>query len=43
MGRYVATFDRKFLGGPLRKRQLAREVPKSLAALNTALSDTSIP
>ena len=30
---YLETFDRKFLGGPLRKRQLAREVPRSLTAL----------
>lgn len=40
---YLERFDRKFLAGPLRKRQLAREVPKSLAALSTALSNTSIP
>ena len=41
--RYLETFDRKFLGGPLRKRQSAQEVPKSLAALSKALSNTSIP
>ena len=40
---YLKTLDRKFLGGPLRKRHLAREVPKSLAALSNALSNTSIP
>ena len=30
---YLKTADRKFFGGPLRKRQLAREVPNSLAAM----------
>ena len=30
---YLKTVDRKFFGGPLRKRQLAREVPNSLAAM----------
>ena len=40
---YLERLDRKFLAGPLRKRQLSREVPKSLAALSTALSSTSIP
>jgi uncharacterized protein YndB with AHSA1/START domain len=33
---YLKTFDRRVLGGPLRKRQLAREVPQSL----TAMADT---
>ena len=33
---YLKTLDRKFLAGPLRKRQLAREVPVSLAALASA-------
>ncbi len=40
---YLEAFDRKFFGGPLRKRQSAQEVPKSLAALSKALSNTSIP
>ena len=35
---YLKTADRKFFGGPLRKRQLAREVPNSLAALASALT-----
>ena len=39
---FLETFDRRFLGGPLRKRQLAREVPNSLAALGDALSRTSL-
>ena len=30
---YLKTLDRRFLAGPLRKRQLAREVPASLATL----------
>jgi uncharacterized protein YndB with AHSA1/START domain len=30
---YLKTADRRFLAGPLRKRQLAREVPNSLAAM----------
>jgi len=33
----LRTVDRKFFGGPMRKRQLAREVPRSLAALDSAL------
>ena len=33
---YLKTRDRRFLAGPLRKRQLAREVPASLAALASA-------
>jgi uncharacterized protein YndB with AHSA1/START domain len=34
---YLATPDRRFLAGPLRKRGLAREVPQSLANLTTAI------
>jgi uncharacterized protein YndB with AHSA1/START domain len=34
---YLKTLDRKFLAGPIRKRQLAREVPRSLSALASAL------
>lgn len=34
---YLKTADRRLLGGPLRKRQLAREVPTSLAALAACL------
>jgi hypothetical protein len=35
---HLKTLDRKLLAGPMRKRQLAREVPASLAALTTALA-----
>jgi hypothetical protein len=34
---YLKTADRKFFAGPIRKRQLAREVPRSLAAMASAL------
>ena len=34
---YLKTVDRRFFGGPLRKRQLAREVPNSLTAMAGAL------
>jgi uncharacterized protein YndB with AHSA1/START domain len=34
----METVDRKLLAGPIRKRQLAREVPHSLAALANALT-----
>ena len=34
---YLKTFDRRVLGGPVRKRQLAREVPMSLAAIGSAV------
>jgi uncharacterized protein YndB with AHSA1/START domain len=34
---YLKTLDRRFLAGPIRKRQLAREVPRSLSALASAL------
>jgi len=37
---YLKTVDRKFFGGPLRKRQLAREVPNSLAAMAEAVTAT---
>jgi uncharacterized protein YndB with AHSA1/START domain len=37
---YLKTFDRRVLGGPLRKRQLAREVPKSLTAMASAVMAT---
>jgi uncharacterized protein YndB with AHSA1/START domain len=30
---HLETLDRRFLAGPMRKRQLAREVPRSLEAL----------
>jgi uncharacterized protein YndB with AHSA1/START domain len=30
---YLKTADRRYFGGPIRKRQLAREVPKSLIAM----------
>lgn len=35
---YLKTADRRFLAGPIRKRQLAREVPRSLTALASALT-----
>jgi len=35
---YLKTADRRYFGGPLRKRQLAREVPNSLAALASAVT-----
>jgi hypothetical protein len=39
---HLKTLDRRFFAGPIRKRQLAREVPRSLAALASAISrDTS--
>jgi uncharacterized protein YndB with AHSA1/START domain len=34
---YLKTLDRRVLAGPMRKRQLAREVPRSLAALASAV------
>jgi uncharacterized protein YndB with AHSA1/START domain len=38
---YLKTLDRRILAGPLRKRQLEREVPKSLAALSNSLTAVS--
>ena len=35
---YLKTVDRRFFGGPIRKRQLAREVPRSLAAMASAVT-----
>jgi len=35
----LETFDRRHFGGPMRKRQLAREVPNSLAALATVAAE----
>ena len=37
---YLKTVDRKFFGGPIRKRQLAREVPNSLAAMAALMMTT---
>jgi uncharacterized protein YndB with AHSA1/START domain len=37
---YLKTLDRRILAGPLRKRQLAREVPTSLTAIATAANAT---
>ena len=34
---YLETFDRRVLAGPLRKRQLAREVPNSITAMANAV------
>ncbi|HET7014492.1 MAG TPA: SRPBCC family protein [Streptosporangiaceae bacterium] len=36
---YLKTFDRRVLGGPVRKRQLSREVPSSLAAIGRAVQE----
>jgi uncharacterized protein YndB with AHSA1/START domain len=35
---YLKTADRRYLGGPMRKRQLAREVPNSLTAMAGAVA-----
>jgi uncharacterized protein YndB with AHSA1/START domain len=35
---YLKTADRRYFGGPMRKRQLAREVPNSLTALASAVA-----
>jgi uncharacterized protein YndB with AHSA1/START domain len=37
----LRTIDRKLFAGPMRKRQLAREVPLSLAALDRALANAA--
>jgi uncharacterized protein YndB with AHSA1/START domain len=37
---HLETLDRKLLAGPLRRRQLAREVPTSLTALMNAVTAT---
>src|SRR6478752_2161 len=37
---FLETLDRKLLAGPLRRRQLAREVPTSLTALVNAVTTT---
>src|SRR5262249_17767182 len=34
---YLKTADRRYFGGPLRRRQLAREVPNSLNAMASAV------
>ena len=34
---YLKTADRRYFGGPMRKRQLAREVPNSLTAMAGAV------
>jgi hypothetical protein len=34
---YLKTFDTRVLGGPLHKRQLAREVAKSLTVMASAV------
>jgi hypothetical protein len=36
---YLKTFDRRVLAGPVRKRQLSREVPLSLAAIGRAVRE----
>ena len=38
---YLKTFDRQILAGPLRKRQLRKEVAASLASLATLVSSTT--
>jgi uncharacterized protein YndB with AHSA1/START domain len=35
---HLKTLDRRFFAGPIRKRQLAREVPQSLDALASAIT-----
>jgi hypothetical protein len=35
---YLKTADRRYFGGPIRKRQLAREVPNSLTAMAGAVA-----
>jgi uncharacterized protein YndB with AHSA1/START domain len=40
---YLRTADRRLLAGPMRKRQLAREVPGSLTAMAKALLAPSEP
>jgi uncharacterized protein YndB with AHSA1/START domain len=35
---YLKTFDRRFLAGPMRKRQLVREVQRSLTAMASAVA-----
>ena len=40
---YLKTLDRRLLAGPLRRRQLAREVPSSLRALASALAADVAP
>ena len=37
---HLKTLDRKLLAGPMRKRQLAREVSKSLSAMASAVAAT---
>jgi uncharacterized protein YndB with AHSA1/START domain len=39
---YLKTLDRKVLAGPLRKRQLAREVPRSLTAMANVISHDEV-
>ena len=39
---YLKTLDRRVLAGPLRKRQLAREVPRSLTAMASAISHDEV-
>jgi len=34
---YLKTADRKYFGGPMRRRMLAREVPNSLNAMASAV------
>ncbi len=38
---YLKTFDRRVLAGPLRKRQLRKEVAASLASLSTLVDSTT--
>jgi len=40
---YLKTFDRRVFAGPLRKRQLAREVPRSIAAIGAAVAAPPAP
>jgi hypothetical protein len=40
---YLKTLDRRILAGPLRKRQLAREVENSLGAIAPAVNASESP
>jgi len=40
---YLKTFDRRFFAGPIRRRQLAREVPRSLTALASVVNAAKAP
>ena len=39
---YLKTFDRRILAGPVGKHELAREVPRSLSAIGSAIKARGI-